>query len=131
MGMNQKVTFAAGQAPSWPRLRQLLAGHGLAAQLRMIDGQLAFPDEEPPESWQELRIGTTNGMVTLRREPDGVQLVTWGNADAAMRQAWNANYLGRSGAKRRDSIEAQSTKCSAAEFAQTVELPATMKPGGA
>jgi hypothetical protein len=55
----------------------------------MIDGQLAFPDEQPTASWTELRIGTPDGMVTIRRETDGVRLVVWGNADAALLQAWN------------------------------------------
>jgi hypothetical protein len=44
----------------------------------MIDGELAFPDEEPPEDWRELRIGTPEGMmVTIRRERDRVVLVVW------------------------------------------------------
>src|SRR5258708_22382851 len=89
MGMDQKVTFAAERAPPWQRLRELLSTRGLVPRLRMIDGELAFPDEEPPDAWQELRVGTVQGMVTLRREPDGIRLVTWGNADDAMRHAWN------------------------------------------
>jgi hypothetical protein len=56
----------------------------------MIDGQLAFPDEEPPESWQELRVGGPAGMVTLRRVGQELVCVTWGNADAGLRQVWNA-----------------------------------------
>ena len=52
-------------------------------QMRMIDSQLAFPDEMPPDEWQEsVRIGTPQGMVTLRRAGDAVVFVTWGNADA-------------------------------------------------
>ena len=51
----------------------------------MIDGELAFPAEEPAEAWQELRVSAPIGMVTLRREADGIRLVTWGNADAAIR----------------------------------------------
>jgi hypothetical protein len=90
MGMDQKVTFPPDRAPTWQRLRDLLAARGLPLQLRMIDGELAFPDEEPAATWQELRVGTAQGMVTLRREPDGVRLVTWGNADDAMRRVWNA-----------------------------------------
>jgi hypothetical protein len=89
MGMDQKVLFPPARTPTWASLRELLATRNLAPQLRMIDGELAFPDEAPPETWQELRIGTAHGMVTLRREQDGIRLVTWGNADAAMRQAWN------------------------------------------
>jgi hypothetical protein len=57
----------------------------------MIDGELAFPDEEPPENWHELRLGTPEGMiVTVRRERDQVVLVVWGNSDARLVQAWNA-----------------------------------------
>jgi hypothetical protein len=50
-------------------------------QMRMIDGQLAFPDETPPENWRELRVAVSAGMISLRREADGVTLVIWGNAD--------------------------------------------------
>jgi hypothetical protein len=57
----------------------------------MIDGELAFPDEEPPQNWRELRLGTADGMmVTVRREGDRVVLVVWGNSDASLIRAWNA-----------------------------------------
>jgi len=87
--MDQRVSFPAERMPSWPSLRDLLASRGMPLQLRMIDGELAFPDEAPPETWRELRVGTPAGMVTLAREQDGVRLVIWGNADEAMRRAWN------------------------------------------
>ncbi len=90
MGMDQTVTFAGKPVPSWPAVRDLLAGKGFALQMRMIDGQLAFPDEEPADHWHELRVGTPSGMVTLRRGEGQVTLVIWGNADLTMRQAWNA-----------------------------------------
>src|ERR1700730_13908206 len=91
MGMEQTVTFPAGNQPFWPATRNLLASHGLSVQVRMIDGELAFPDEEPPEGWRELRLGTPEGvMVTVRRERDRIVLVIWGNANAALVQAWNA-----------------------------------------
>ena len=89
MGMDQTVSFS-GPPPSWEAARDLLARHGYPVQLRMIDGQLAFPDETPPDDWRELRLGTPQGMVTLRREAERILCVTWGNADAAMLQAWNA-----------------------------------------
>src|SRR5262245_24481609 len=89
MGMSQKIICPNG-VPTWPAIRDRLAARGYQAQLRMIDGQLAFPDEEPPPAWSELRIGTSDGMVTVRRDADGVDVVTWGNADAAMQRAWNA-----------------------------------------
>ncbi len=59
-------------------------------QIRMIDGQLAFPDEEPPGDWKELRVASTLGMVTIRRHAGGVELVIWGNADAGTQQTANA-----------------------------------------
>ena len=123
MGMDQKVTFPADSAPTWPRLRELLATRSLPSQLRMIDGELAFPDEEPHEAWRELRVGTALGMVTLRREEDGIRLVTWGNADERLRQAWNAltwAIAKLSGG----TIESVSGRIGADEFARTAELPA-------
>jgi hypothetical protein len=89
MGM-ERVVSLEGEAPPWQAVADLLAQHGYATQLRMIDGELAFPDETLPASWRELRFGTPQGMVTLRREPGRLLLVTWGNADAPLRQAWNA-----------------------------------------
>src|SRR5256885_17085163 len=88
MGMEQ--TIRPADAVTWEGLRDFLAQHGYPLQLRMIDGELAFPDEVPPATWRELRVGTPQGMVTLRRGEGAVTLVTWGNADAALLQAWNA-----------------------------------------
>src|SRR5947209_20453200 len=91
MRMEQTVTFPASSPPSWSAARDLLASRGLHVQVRMIDGELAFPDEEPPENWRELRLGTTDGMtLTVRRDRDRVVLVVWGNADAGLVQARNA-----------------------------------------
>src|SRR3954463_8440315 len=90
MGMEQVVTFAPGSLPSWEAVSALLSARSFPLQVRMIDGELAFPDEQPPEGWRELRLGTPQGMVTLRREPDRITFVTWGNADRPLLQAWNA-----------------------------------------
>src|SRR5947209_6138941 len=89
MGMEQIVLISGGKEPSWPALRDFLAQHGCMVQLRMINGELAFPDEEPPADWRELRLGTNAGMITIRREAGRLLVVTWGNADSALRQAWN------------------------------------------
>jgi hypothetical protein len=89
MGLELSVTFAGMPAPAWAEVAGLLARHGLAVQMRMIDGELAFPDETPAETWRELRLGTPTGMVTVRREPDQIQLIVWGNADAGLQQAKN------------------------------------------
>ena len=90
MGMDQTVVFSSSQPPAWEAVADLLTKHGFPVQMRMIDGQLAFPDEMPEEGWSELRAGTDAGMVTIRREADRVLLVVWGNAEPALQEAWNA-----------------------------------------
>jgi hypothetical protein len=127
MGMEQRVTFGGGPGPSWPELRDFLAGRGYPVQMRMIDGELAFPDEEPPEAWRELRLGTPGGMITLRRDADGMTLVTWGNADAAMRQAWNALTWAAAEAGG-GKVGTSSGELSAEEYLKTSDLPDALKP---
>jgi hypothetical protein len=56
----------------------------------MIDGQLTFPDEQPSDSWSELRLQTPHGMITLRREANRLVFVTWGNADTKLREELDA-----------------------------------------
>jgi hypothetical protein len=122
MGMEQTVVFEPGTVPAWAAVRDLLASHGFPVQMRMIDGQLAFPDEMPPENWQELRIGTAHGMITLRRDGDRIHTVTWGNADAAMVRAWNALTWAvvAAGSGR---VLTPSGPMPAAEYQQSAELP--------
>jgi hypothetical protein len=122
MGMEQIVTFPDGRPPAWTAVGELLAAHGFPVQMRMIDGQLAFPDETPPDDWRELRLGTPQGMVTLHREPDRVRCVTWGNADAALRQAWNALTWAVAEAGQ-GQVLLPSGPLSAADFRRGSELP--------
>lgn len=90
MGMEQSVSFAGKPIPTYSAVRDFLGRFGFPLQTGMIDGQLAFPDELPSENWRELRLRTAQGMVTVRREGERLVFVTWGNADAALVQAWNA-----------------------------------------
>lgn len=128
MGMDQRVTFAPGQAPTWTRLTELLGARGYPVQLRMIDGELAFPDEQPPLTWRELRVGTPQGMITLRRAEAAVTLVTWGNADQGLRQAWNA-LTWAVAELTGGTVETAAGHVSAAAYAQTAELPACLTNG--
>jgi len=104
----------------------LLAQHGFPVQLRMIEGELAFPDEVPPDDWTELRVGTAQGMVTLRRQEDRVLVITWGNADQPLRETWNAVAwaVAEVGSGR---IEALAGPMTAAEFRQGAELPSALR----
>jgi hypothetical protein len=89
MGLELTVTFPVA-VPAWSDVQELLAKHGPPIQMRMIDGQLAFPDEMPTESWQEVRASSDAGMVTLRHDQNRVTLVTWGNAEASLLRLRNA-----------------------------------------
>lgn len=77
MGVERTVNLPAGAAVAWSGI---VARSGLDLKLLMIDGLPAFPDEEPSADWSELRVGTPAGMVTLRRTPEGVSVIVWGNA---------------------------------------------------
>jgi len=104
--------------PSWPAVAALLAAGGSAVQMRMIDGALAAPDDEPPEGWRELRVALAGEMVTARRVPGGVQVVAWGNANLTQLRAWNALAwaFAKAGGGTVDGAEAD-------EFAAGAEMP--------
>ncbi len=126
MGMEQSVDFAPGAAPAWPAIRAFLSERGFPVQLRMIDGQLAFPDEEPPAEWKELRIGTPQGMITMRHDGERLTFVTWGNAERPLLEAWNALVwaCAHLGAGR---IHSDTGSRSASEYQRVSDLPAVLK----
>src|SRR5882672_4369076 len=87
MGMERIVSFS-GTPPTWQAVARVLSERGWAVEMRMIDNELAFPDEQPPENWREIRVGASGAMVTVRRREREVALVAWGNADENQRQLW-------------------------------------------
>jgi hypothetical protein len=123
--MDRTVSFA-GAVPTWAEVYDLLARRGFPVQTRMIDGQLSFPDEVPPENWRELRVGTPQGMVTVSREEHVVKFVTWGNADAALRQAWNAVTWAFAEAGS-GIVQTETGPVSAADFREREEMPPALK----
>jgi hypothetical protein len=124
MGMEQTVR-PVGEL-TWESLRDFLGQRGYPLTLRMIDGELAFPDEVPPATWRELRVGTPQGMVTLRRGEGAVTLVTWGNADAGLRQAWNA-LVWACAAVGGGLVETERGAVSAEDFHRSEEMPSVLK----
>jgi hypothetical protein len=126
MGMEQTITFPVGSPPSWLVVRDLLVSRGFPVQVRMIDGELAFPDEEPPESWRELRLSSPEGrMVTVRREGDRLVLVVWGNADAQLVHAWNALTWAFAEVAN-GTIQAGDGLLVAAEYMRRMDMPAAL-----
>ncbi|HEY7423630.1 MAG TPA: hypothetical protein VH682_05240 [Gemmataceae bacterium] len=126
MGMEQTVSFAGKPVPEYTAVRDFLGQRGFPLQMGMIDGQLAFPDELPEDSWHELRLRTLQGMVTVRRDGERLIFVTWGNADAAMRQAWNA-LVWAFAAVGGGQIETPEGPVDAASYQNRVELPANFR----
>jgi hypothetical protein len=124
---NLRVTFAGGELPSWPAVRDLLARRGRALKMRMIDGQPAFPDEAPPVDWREIRVAAADGMVTVRREGAWVAFVTWGNAGRGLLQA--ANTLAWAFAETGSgTIDGPRGPVDAATFLRTADLPEGFHP---
>jgi len=89
MGLDLTIPWN-GAGPTWQRLAEESNRRGVLLQLRMIDNLPAFPDEVPEDGWRELRVSAHAGMITLRRVGDGIQLITWGNADAELLAARDA-----------------------------------------
>jgi hypothetical protein len=129
MGQEQRVLFSGRQTPPWQAVSTLLSQASFPAVLRMIDGQLAFPDEMPGEGWEELRVGTPQGMVTVRREADQVSFVTWGNADGRELEAWNALAWGFAEAGGGHILTGEGP-VTAAEFQRTARLPDALREKG-
>jgi hypothetical protein len=126
MGLDRAVTFHDREMPSWESVRAFLDRHHYTVQTRMIDGQLAFPDEEPPANWRELRVSTPQGMVTVRREKERMVFVTWGNADTALREAWNA-LVWAFAAVGGGVVQAEEGPVDADAFRGRAELPALLR----
>lgn len=120
--MEQTVTIPAEATLRWADLAGRLAERGYAVQPRMIDGLPAFPDEQPPDDWRELRVGTPAGMVTLRRSPGGVGVVTWGNAGPDLQRASHA-LLWAVAEVSGGRVETPTGAQSAAEYARAADLP--------
>jgi hypothetical protein len=126
MGMEQTVSFAGKTIPAYPAIRDFLGQRGFPLQMGMIDGQLAFPDELPEENWRELRVRTPQGMVTVRRDGERLVFITWGNADTAMLQAWNA-LVWAFAEVGGGSVETPGGFLDARAYQERVELPAGLR----
>jgi hypothetical protein len=125
MGLEQTVIFPEA-VPAWRDVQELLTKSGFPIQVRMIDGQLAFPDEMPAEPWRELRVSSDAGMVTIRREQNRVALITWGNIDAPLQRTRNALAwaFGQAGNGR---IQTDQAELAAADFLRSADLPAEVR----
>jgi hypothetical protein len=80
------LLVARADAPDLSRLVSRLNALGLPSTVMMVDNQLHAPGA-PIARWQDVRLRTPAGMVTLKRRPDGIAVVVFGNADEALQRA--------------------------------------------
>lgn len=58
-----------------------LTAAGQPCQVVMVDSNLVLPSAPPPAVWNEVRLKTSGGMVTLRRRGAvDIALLVFGNA---------------------------------------------------
>lgn len=123
MGVEQIVHFPeAARFPPWSSVKRRLEQAGFPVQVRMIDGELSFPDEEPPEPWRELRIATPAGMITARRAAERLLLIVWGNADEPLLAARNA-LAWAFAADGGGTIEEAGARLAPDQFRQQAQMP--------
>ena len=84
--MGLEIVVPRRSCPLRPVL-EALAAAGLPSAIAMVNGALVPPSAPPPAEWAEVRLRTPAGMITLRRQPDGIAVVVFGNADAALQAA--------------------------------------------
>ncbi len=82
MGMDLVVAGAGACAIA--ELLDALARAGIAASVIMVDGALHAPGAPVSGSWRDVRLKTAAGTVSLKRRSDGIAVVVFGNADAAL-----------------------------------------------
>ena len=77
--MGQEIV-APNPAPDLAAALARLAAEGVACHVMMVDGELRLPTLPPPTVWRDVRLRTPAGTVALKRRPDGVGIVVFGNA---------------------------------------------------
>jgi hypothetical protein len=86
MGQDIRVAWGTGPCPLAPVLEKLVAA-GLPTIIVLLEGNLQAPHTPAPSEWREVRLKCQAGMVTLRKETDGIHVKIFGNADDALRAA--------------------------------------------
>jgi hypothetical protein len=120
MGLERTIRLPADGELSWKGVNEQLVRAGIAASIRMIDGLPAFPDEDPSPDWREIRIGTSAGMVTIRRSAGTVSCVIWGTGDQVLTDLW-MKVIWACAAASAGLIESPSGPLTADEFWKSIQ----------
>lgn len=84
MGME---LFVPGGSPVFTQFLERLLDAGMVATVVMVDGRLHPPTGTIPPHWEDVRLRLAEGMISLKRRPDGIAVVVFGNADATLTAA--------------------------------------------
>ena len=88
--MGLEVVVSRPTPPDLAAALARLAATGMTATVVMVDGRLHAPGAAVPPTWRDVRLSTVAGMLSLRRRPDGVAVVVFGNAGDALVAAQRA-----------------------------------------
>jgi hypothetical protein len=80
------VVARTGPCPVAPLLERLAAA-GLPCSVIMVDNALHAPNLPVKDDWRDVRLKTPAGTLSIKRRPDGIAVVVFGNADAALQAA--------------------------------------------
>jgi hypothetical protein len=80
--MGQEITVRP--ARSLAKVLMALSSAGVVCQIVMVDGQLVLPSLPAPDRFDEVRLRTPSGMITLKRRGEEIAVVVFGNADAPL-----------------------------------------------
>jgi len=75
--------FTAKPVRSLADVLGAMARGGVDCKVVMVDGQLVAPAHQPA-NWNEVRLRTPAGMITLRKKADLVSIVVFGNAEPSL-----------------------------------------------
>jgi hypothetical protein len=116
MGLTGIIRYPSSESPSWDAVRLALSQLGVTPSIVMIDGLPAFPDEIPEPAWQELRLGSDAGMITIHRENSSIRCVIWENANPNLQDFWTKT-IWASAAAGEGIIDTSTGPMTAVEFA--------------
>ena len=85
--MGLEILVSRSGPCSLSALLERLAATGMPAAIVMVDNVLQAPGAPAPTAWQDVRLKTPTGTVTLVQRDGGVAVVVFGNASVQLLEA--------------------------------------------
>ena len=85
--MGLEILVSRNGPPPLSALLERLAATGMPTVIVMVDNILQVPGAPAPTVWQDVRLKTPMGTVTLVQRDGGIGVVVFGNASAQLQEA--------------------------------------------